>query len=137
MVTQVRTQAHGHKTTSTVCRCGKAYKNLHGLKMHQARMKYLSGKQLMQRTGQVPGEEKPGPESPHSARSLHAPPGRSQARHSEQCQVKWPAVNKENEWHQFDEDMDQILQVTVIWQCCGSTLPTPMGQSCTSWWKPH
>ncbi|KAL0202317.1 hypothetical protein M9458_000335, partial [Cirrhinus mrigala] len=69
----------------------------------------------MQRTGQVPGEmqEEPDPESPHSAQTLHASQGRFQARISEQRQVKWPAANKKNEWHQSDEDVDQILQVTA------------------------
>lgn len=109
---QALTQDYRHMTTRAVCRCGKVCKNLHGLKIHQAKMKCLTGRQVVQRTGPAPGEtqEEPSPESPHSAQSLHAPQGHPQVQHSEQQQVKWRAGSKKQEWRQFDEDVDLILE---------------------------
>lgn len=80
---------------------------------------------MQQRTGAVastsvsgvpaaePGqtEEEPGPEPHHSARNLQAAPASSQSRKPEQRRVKWPAAN-EKDWHQFDEDLDTILEST-------------------------
>ncbi|KAK0136651.1 hypothetical protein N1851_027154 [Merluccius polli] len=78
-------------------------------------MKCLTGRQVVQRTGPVPGEtqEEPGPESPHSAQTLHAPQATPQVRHSEHRRVKWPSANKGKEWCQFEEDVDQVLEATA------------------------
>ncbi|XP_062387675.1 uncharacterized protein LOC134076569 [Sardina pilchardus] len=102
-------------TTSAICSCGKVCKNQHGLKIHQAKMKCLTGKQLVQRAGLVPGEteEEPGQESPHSAQSLHAQTRTPQNRHSEHRRIKWPAANKVSQWSQFDEDVDLALSATA------------------------
>lgn len=112
---QVSTHANEETTTSAVCSCGKACKNRHGLKIHQAKMKCLTGKQVVQRTGREPGEtqEEQGPESTHSAQALHAPQAPSYAKQSEHRRVLWPAANKEKEWLQFDEDLDQVLEATA------------------------
>ncbi|KAI4887727.1 hypothetical protein NFI96_005939 [Prochilodus magdalenae] len=69
---------------------------------------------MEQRTGLVPGEteEEPGPESPHSAQTLQAPPALPQVMHSEQRRIKWPATNKVREWCQFDEDVNHVLEAT-------------------------
>ncbi|KAK0145691.1 hypothetical protein N1851_015413 [Merluccius polli] len=102
-------------TTSAVCLCGKVCRNPRGLKIHQTKMKCLTGRQVVQRTGPVPGEtqEEPGPESPHSAQTLHAPQATPQVRHSEHRRVKWPSANKGKEWCQFEEDVDQVLEATA------------------------
>lgn len=70
---------------------------------------------MVQHTGPVPGEtqEEPGHESTHSAQSLHAPQAFSRFKHSEHRRVMWPAANKEREWLQFDEDLDQVLDTTA------------------------
>ncbi|KAI4879743.1 hypothetical protein NFI96_004950, partial [Prochilodus magdalenae] len=77
-------------------------------------MRCVERKQLEQRTGLVPGEteEKPCPESPHSAQTLQAPSALPQVMHSEQRRIKWPATNKVREWCQFDEDVNQVLEAT-------------------------
>lgn len=112
---QAMTNANGKTTMNAVCSCGKVGKNQHGLKIHQAKMKCLTGKQVVQRTGPVPGEtqEEPGRESTHSAQTLHAPQAHPYVRHSEHRRVRWPAAIKEREWIQFDEDLDQVLEVTA------------------------
>ncbi|KAJ8366727.1 hypothetical protein AAFF_G00345040 [Aldrovandia affinis] len=63
---------NGQTTMSKQCTCGKVCKNIHGLKIHRARMKCPLGAEATQRTGVTPGEtqEVPGPESPHSAQNL-------------------------------------------------------------------
>ncbi|XP_061878077.1 uncharacterized protein LOC133630482 [Entelurus aequoreus] len=68
-----------------------------------------------QRTGTTPGEtqEEPGPESPHSARSLQVMQPPDAHRTSEHRRVKWPQASKEKEWLQFDEDADTILDTTA------------------------
>ncbi|XP_063050108.1 uncharacterized protein LOC134444859 [Engraulis encrasicolus] len=78
-------------------------------------MKCLTGRQVVQRTGPVPGEtqEEPGQESTHSAQTLHAPQVLPRFKHSEHRRVMWPAANKEREWLQFDEDLNQVLDATA------------------------
>ena len=70
---------------------------------------------MVQRTGPVPGEtqEEPSQESTHSAQSLHAPQAFSRFKHSKHRQVVWPPANKERDWLQFDEDLDQVLDATA------------------------
>ncbi|XP_061733213.1 uncharacterized protein LOC133536595 [Nerophis ophidion] len=97
------------------CICGKVCKNRHGLRIHQARMKCMQKVVESQRTGTTPGEtqEEPGPESPHSARSLQVMQPPEAHRTSEHRRVKWPQASKEKEWLQFDEDADTILETTA------------------------
>ncbi|XP_075304756.1 retrovirus-related Pol polyprotein from type-1 retrotransposable element R2 [Odontesthes bonariensis] len=106
---------NGKTTTSAVCLCGKVCKNPHGLKIHQTKMKCLTGTQVVQRTGPVPSEtqEEPGQESTHSAQTLHAPQVLPRFKHFEHRWVMWPAASKEREWLQFDEDLDQVLDATA------------------------
>ncbi|XP_077372334.1 uncharacterized protein LOC144033646 [Festucalex cinctus] len=106
---------NGTTTMSAVCPCGKVCKNPRGLKIHQTKMGCLTRTQVVQRTGLVPGEtqEEPGRESTHSAQTLYAPQALPRFRHSEHRRVLWPAANKGREWHQFDEDLDQILDATA------------------------
>lgn len=63
------------RITNNTWVCGKLFKNQHGLKVHQARMKWLEWGSEVQRTGPELGEtqEEPGQEAPHRAQSLHAP----------------------------------------------------------------
>ena len=106
------------------CTCGKQFKNPKGLKIHQTKMSCLKSGRMQQRTGEVAGssmteapnaepdetKEEPGQESPHRARSLHAaqvPPSRK----PEQRRIKWPTANEE--WLQFDEDLNNILKTTA------------------------
>lgn len=114
-VKQATNHANGKTTTSAVCSCGKVCKNQHGLKIHQAKMKCLTGKRVEQHIGPVPGEtqEEPGQESTHSAQTLHAPQASPYVRHSEHHQVMRPVANKERGWLQFDEDLDQALEATA------------------------
>lgn len=109
------TKRNGKTTTSAVCPCGKVCKNSHGLKIHQAKMRCWTGTQVVQRTGPVPGktQEEPSRESTHSAQTLHAPQALPRFKHSEHRRVMWPAANKEREWLQFDEDLDQVLDTTA------------------------
>ncbi|XP_061772124.1 uncharacterized protein LOC133562186 [Nerophis ophidion] len=99
------------------CICGKVCKNRHGLRIHQARMKCMQKQKVVesQCTGTTPGEtqEEPGPESPHSARSLQVMQPPEAHRTSEHRRVKWPQASKEKEWLQFDEDADTILETTA------------------------
>ncbi|XP_061589349.1 uncharacterized protein LOC133454644 [Cololabis saira] len=78
-------------------------------------MKCLTGTQVVQRTGQVPGEtqEEPGQESTHSAQTLQAPQAPPYVRQSEHRRVMWPSAKKEREWLQFDEDLDQVIDATA------------------------
>ena len=57
-----------------ICDCGKEYKNLRGLRIHQAKMKCMDERGHIQRTGLLPGETKEvhAQDSHHSAQSLHA-----------------------------------------------------------------
>lgn len=109
----------GHKLSSSSSisppTSGKVCKNLHGLKIHQTKMKCLTGMQVVQRAGPVPDEmqEEAGRESTHSAQTLHAPQALPRFKHSEHRRVMWPAANKEGKWLQFDEDLDQVLDATA------------------------
>lgn len=78
-------------------------------------MKCIQKEVESQRTGTTPGEtqEEPGPDSPHSARSLQVMQPPDAHRTSEHRRVKWPQASKEKEWRQFDEDADTILEATA------------------------
>lgn len=78
-------------------------------------MKCLKGKQVVQRTGPVPDEtqEEPGQEATYIAKTPHARQAPPYVKHFEHRCVMWPAANKEREWIQFDEDLDQILEATT------------------------
>ena len=103
------------------CPCGKILKNKKGLKIHQTKMSCQTDGQMQQRTGEAVNppvdeelvaepdetEEEPGPESPHSARNLQATDVQPNGRSPVQQQIKWPT--DEEEWQQFDEDLDLIL----------------------------
>ncbi|XP_056097411.1 uncharacterized protein LOC130076370 [Rhinichthys klamathensis goyatoka] len=108
---------HGNENTTTImeCICGKICKNRHGLRIHQAKMKCMQKEVESQRTGTTPGEtqEEPGPESPHSARSLQVTQPPDAHRTSKHRRVKWPQASKEKEWRQFDGDADTILEATA------------------------
>ena len=66
---------------------------------------------MTQRTGIIPGEtqDEPGPESPHSARSLHVSQTPPTDRTSELRRVKWPPASKKSEWQRFDDDIELFL----------------------------
>ena len=49
-------QAIQQRIKATICHCGKICKNIHGLKIHQARMKCQVETSQGQRTGASPGE---------------------------------------------------------------------------------
>ncbi|KAJ8014696.1 hypothetical protein DPEC_G00018330 [Dallia pectoralis] len=68
---------------------------------------------ISQRSGNTSGEmqEELGPEANHSAQNLQVIQVPNPCRTSEQRRVKWPQANKENEWLQFDEDVDTIMEV--------------------------
>ncbi|XP_061902037.1 uncharacterized protein LOC133649222 [Entelurus aequoreus] len=76
-------------------------------------------KPVAQRTVPVPctapdeTEEDLGPDTPHSAQNLQAPPAQPQSRPSEHRRILWPAANKESEWKQFDEDVSTALEATA------------------------
>ncbi|KAK0151167.1 hypothetical protein N1851_007647 [Merluccius polli] len=94
------------------CTCGKVCKNIHGLKIHRARMKCPLGAEATQRTGVTPGEtqEVPGPESPHSAQNLQVLQTNSSSIKSDRRRIKWPAASMNSIWQEFDDDVDQILE---------------------------
>ena len=96
------------------CTCGKICKNIHGLKIHQARMKCPLGAEAAQRTGFQPGEtqEGPGSESPHSAWKLQVLEANRSSIKSDRRRIKWPAASMTSLWKQFDEDVDQILEAS-------------------------
>lgn len=100
---------------SKQCTCGKVCNNIHGLRIHQARMKCPLGAEATQHTGVQPGEtqEVPGPESANSARNLQVLEADPSSIKSEKRQIRWPAASMASLWKQFDDDVDQILEVTV------------------------
>lgn len=100
---------------TTRCICGKIYKNVHGLKIHQARMKCVEKEKEVQHTGPEPGEtQEPSQESPHRAQCLPAPQSSNPSRIVQQLQwIKWPSASKGGEWSQFDRDVMNIIQVTA------------------------
>lgn len=102
-------------TTSKKCICGKICKNSRGLKIHQSRMKSLEGKVVTQHSGSSPSEmqEEPGPESPHSTRSLHVPQQVQPSRLCVKVWVKQPQACNTAAWQQFDKDADKV--------CCDAT----------------
>lgn len=106
---------NGNMTTTAECIWGKICKNQHCLWIHQAKIKCEQKVLKSQRTGSTPGEtkEEPGPESPHSVRSLQVMQAPKAHKSSEHRRVKWPQACKEKKWLQFDEDVDTILQATA------------------------
>ena len=110
-------------TSKSSCSCGKTFKNPKGLKIHQTKMSCSTIGQSLQRTGEASGssiteapvaepdktKEEPGPESPHSARSLQAEQVPSISRKPNR--IKWPTTNEE--WANFDEDLNNILKKTA------------------------
>lgn len=94
-------------------------------------MKYEQKVLASQHAGSTPGEtkEEPGPESPHSARSLQVMQAPEAHKSSEHRRGKWPQASKEKEWLQFDEDVDTILQATAKGQVeqCLKTMTTMIG----------
>ncbi|KAL7858311.1 hypothetical protein AOLI_G00184130 [Acnodon oligacanthus] len=97
---------------SKQCTCGKVCKNIHSLKVHQAKIRCSLGEGATQCTGVQPGEtqEKPGPESPHRARNLHVLSTNPPSIKSDRRQIKWPAATMTSLWKKFDDDVDQILE---------------------------
>lgn len=71
--------------------------------------------QASQRARNPPGEtqEELGPEPNHSAQNLQVTQAPSPHRPPEQSRVKWPQASKEQEWRQFDEDTNSILEATA------------------------
>ena len=57
-----------------ICNCRKECKNLHGLRIHQSKIKYKDERGHMLHTGLFPGEtmEVHSPDSHHSTQPLHA-----------------------------------------------------------------
>jgi len=103
------TPTHGHGSTITVrVEEWKVCKNLHGLKIHQAKMLQVS----VQRSGTTPGEtqDEPGSESPHSAQNLQVTQAPDPHRATDHRRVKWPQASKEKRWLQFDKDANGILK---------------------------
>ncbi|XP_053332775.1 uncharacterized protein LOC128506382 [Clarias gariepinus] len=115
MDTLVTDTGNGQTTMSKQCTCGKVCKNIHGLKIHQTKMKCLLGAGATQRTGAQPGEtqEEPGPESPHSARNLQVLSTNPLNIKSGRRRIKWPAATMTSLWKQFDDDVDQMLEITT------------------------
>ncbi|XP_062283087.1 uncharacterized protein LOC133987658 [Scomber scombrus] len=94
------------------CTCGKVCKNIHGLKIHRARMKCPVGADASQRTGVTPGEtqEELGLESPHSAQNLQVLQTNPSSIKSDRRRIKWPAASMTSLWQQFDDDVNKILE---------------------------
>ena len=78
-------------------------------------MKCPLGAEATQRTGVTPGEtqEVPGLESPHSAQNLQVLQNTPSSIKSDRRRIKWPAASMTSLWKQFDDDVDQIMEVMV------------------------
>ena len=96
-----------------ICDCGKECKNLRGLRIHQAKMKYMDERCHTLRTGLLPGEMKEvhGQDSHHSVQSLHAIDQTTVCR-VDYKQIMWPSAKSKGEWHQFVVDVSEIIRTT-------------------------
>ena len=109
-------QAIQQRIKATICHCGKICKNIHGLKIHQARMKCQVETSQGQRTGASPGEtqETQGREAHHSAQSLQAeaqvPP---KTLNTAGNKIKWPAAADKKALNDFNWDICEILTVSA------------------------
>ena len=72
--------------------CGKVCKNIHGLKIHRARMKCPLGAQVL-----------------HLVRRRRCQ-ARSHPIVAYTRLIKWPAASMTSLWQKFDDDVDQILE---------------------------
>ena len=121
---QIPSDSTATTTDGIRCTCGKTLKNPKGLKIHQTKMSCLLNGRTPQRTGEAINttanvvlvaepdktEEEPGPESPHSVRSLQAARVQQKSSKPVQHRIKWPTASEE--WVHFDEDVDNILKTT-------------------------
>ena len=80
---------------------------------HPAELKCMDERGHTLRTGILPGEtvEVHGQNSHHSARFLHATYQTTPYR-LDYKQIKWPSTKSKCEWHQFDEDVNEIIRTT-------------------------
>ena len=71
--------------------------------------------QASQRAGNPPGEtqEELGLEPNHSAQNFQVTQAPNPHRPPEHRRVKWPQANKEQEWREFDEYTNSILEATA------------------------
>jgi hypothetical protein len=127
-----------HNDMAVVCSCGKICKNTRGLKIHQSRMKCLAQADAQKRPvlRADKTEESLVLESNHSDHAHHSeaqnvepvnpqqhqeglmenkvPPNHQPGEGHVKQRIKWPASNAEKEYNQFDNDLDKILETTLI-----------------------
>ena len=60
-----------------------------------------------------PQETESSPNNPQSLQSQQAPTITSGCAPSARPRIQWPQSSKRTEWKQFDEDVDQVLEVTA------------------------
>lgn len=112
----------------STCSCGKTLKNRKGLRIHQGKMGCPPILNIVHRT-ETSGEteEEPGPETPHSAQSLHvstegggsdsetastpeeAPATTGEAANRRE-RVEWPKASEKKAWQAFDDDVNSTLE---------------------------
>ena len=93
----------------------KKCKNIRGLKIHQARKKCQVELSQMQCIGISPSEmrEVQGQEAHHSTQSLQAETQNSPGTlKTFGKRIKWPTATDKKVWHDFDEDISEILEIT-------------------------
>jgi hypothetical protein len=135
METTTPTQGLRNRTTfldERTCSCGKVCKNTTGLKIHRTKMGCSPNLNLMQRARQLgETEEELDQEIHHSVQSLPASEvevvntRRTEARTSPEPtagptsdigrkeQINWPSSTEKSVWKLFEEEVDQVLEVTL------------------------
>ena len=107
-----------------VCSCGKVCKNAKGVNIHRAKMGCPPVVNLVQRTRELDEtSEGPNPDEHHSVRNLHAPGNQetsstqrvnpSQSSENTKCKIKWPNRNETEKWRSLDDQLANILDVTM------------------------
>ena len=106
----VMNTALNKQSSNSISPCRKICKNIHSLKIHQARIKCQVEKTQMQHAGVSPGEtqEVQGWEAHHSAQSLQAEVTET---HTEFRKIKWPTATNRNAWQDFDTNIGEIVDI--------------------------
>jgi len=100
------------------CQCGKSFKNMRGVKIHQGRTGCGKKEPPMQRSEVHAGKTKEdqSQEAHHSAQDLQAEeePDPTEPVQERRQRIKWPALNDKKTWAQLDDELDTILEVALV-----------------------
>ncbi len=99
------------------CQCGREFKTLRGMKIHQSKAGCGRQKPKEHRTeksGET--EEDQGQEAHHSAPDLQAPEESATTPEgtARKKKINWPALNNDKLWQDLDEELDKVLEMALV-----------------------